>query len=288
MQIVTDTGADITLSAEEQAELKIHVIPQLIHIDNVSYRSGIDLSRGELYRRMLQDGCIPTTATPSAGEFAARYEELAESDPDILSIHVPARLSATVAVAQAGADMARKARVTVVDSQTLSLVQGWQVVAAARAIRAGWSLERVLGLIDYVRQASEIVFTVRDLRHLIHSGRIRHLKGLIASALSIKPVIGFEKNGQPVQVSVARTFSRALQEMIRFVSTRNPAGSALRVQLAYAASTEGIANLREMLGATFKCSWLPEVSISPILGVHGGPTALGFAFAPAAAFAALP
>ncbi len=289
MQVVTDTGADLTLTKTEMAELNIHVIPQLINIDGVSYRSGVDLQRDELYRRMMRDHCLPTTATPSAGEFAALYRELAKTDPDILSIHVPSRLSSTVDVALAGAALVPQARVTVVDSLSLSVIQGWQVVQAARALRAGWPLERALGLVDCVRQVSEIIFTVRDLRHLIHGGRIHHLKGLLASALNIKPLIGFEKlTGLPVQIGMTRTFSRALQEMLKIVTRRFPPGSALRVQVGYAAGAEGLSVLRDMLDATFKCSWMPDVQISPILGVHGGPTVVGMAFAPAAAFAEMP
>ncbi len=289
MHIVTDTGADLTISQAEMDELKIHVIPQLINFNGASYHSGIDLQPDELYRRMSYGGCLPYTSTPSAGEFASFYRQLAQTDRDILSIHVPARLSSTVNTAIVGASLVPEARVTVVDSKTISVIQGWQVVQAARALRAGWSLERVLELLDYVRQVSDILFTVRDLRHLIHGGRIHHLKGLLASALNIKPLIGFDKQtGMPVQAGMARTFSRALQEMIKIVSHRIAPGSALRVQVGYAASADGLSALREMLDTIFQCSWLPDVSISPILGVHGGPTVVGMAFAPASAFEEMP
>ncbi len=289
MQVVTDTGADLTLSEEEMAELNIHVIPQLININGKSYRSGVELRRDELYRRMSRDHCIPTTSTPSAGEFAALYRRLAMTDPNILSIHVPSRLSSTVDVARVGAALTPQANVTVVDSRTLSVIQGWQVVQAARAVRAGWPLERVLGLIDRVRQVSEILFTVSDLRHLIHGGRINHLKGLLASALNIKPLIGFEKlSGLPVQIGMTRTFSRALLEMVKIVTKRFAPGSALRVQVGCAASAEGLSVLREMLEATFQCTWMPDISISPILGVHGGPTVVGMAFAPVSEFEEMP
>ncbi len=289
MHVVTDTGADLTLSESEMAALKIHVIPQFINIDGVSYRSGVDLRRDELYRRMSQDHCLPTTSTPSAGDFAAFYRRLAQTDPDILSILVPSRLSGTIDTARAGAAMAPEARVTVVDSRGVSVIQGWQVEQAARAVRAGWGLERVLNLVERVRQASEIIFTVRDLRYLVAGGRISHLKGLLASALNIKPLIGFERlTGLPVQIGAARTFSRALQEMIKIVTKRFAPGAALRVQVGCAASCDGLAALRQMLEATFQCSWLPDVSISPILGVHGGPTVVGMAFAPASVFEEMP
>ncbi len=289
MQVVTDTGADFTLSTAEMAELNIHVIPQFINIGGISYRSGVDLSREELYRRMQRDVSLPTTSTPSAGDFAAFYRELAKTDPDILSIHVPECLSSTASSARAGAALAPEANVTVVDSRTVSVVQGWQVLQAARALRAGWNLERVLGLIDRVREVSTILFTVRDLRYLIQGGRIHHLKGVLASALNIKPLLTFEKlQGMPVQVGMARTFSRALEEMLKIALKRFTPGSALRVQVGYSADPDGLANLREKLEASFQCCWMPTVAISPVLGVHAGPTLVGMAFAPALTFAEMP
>jgi len=133
------------------------------------------------------------TSQPSAGEFALVYRELAKTDPDILSIHISSGLSGTVNAAQAGAEMVPEARVTVVDTKTLSSPSGWQVEAAARAVKAGSSLADALALIEKIGSATDVLYTLKELKYLIHGGRISHLKGLLASMLNIKPIIGVEK-----------------------------------------------------------------------------------------------
>jgi DegV family protein with EDD domain len=125
------------------------------------------------------------------------YRSLAEKDPDILSIHITAGLSGTFNSAKAGADLAPEARVTHVNTKTLSAAAGWQVKAAARAVKAGWTLDKILPMLQKISDASESIYTLEELKYLIHGGRISHMKGLIASLLNIKPIIG-GKSGRDV------------------------------------------------------------------------------------------
>jgi len=289
MQIVTDTGADLWLSPEEQADLNIHVVPQLIMIDGKTYKSGVDIQSHELYRRMVEEGCMPTTGVPSMVEFASLYQQLAAKDPDILSIHLAGSLSSTFSVAEAAARLVPEANITVHDSRIISVVQGWLVVFAARAAKAGWDVARIRQKMDQLLEVSDTLLTVSDIRHLVHGGRVSHLKGLLASALNLKPLIGFEKtDGRVRQVGRARTFNRAVAELVNHIRKKYAPGAALRIQVGHSANPEGLALLSEMLEHTFDCRWLPPASISPVLGAHSGPTLVGVAYAPLEAYAELP
>jgi DegV family protein with EDD domain len=289
VQIVTDTGADLWLSPEEQAELNIHVVPQLIMIDGKTYRSGVDIQSQELYRRMAEEGCMPTTGVPSLVEFASLYQQLAAKDSNILSIHLAGSLSSTYSVAAAAANLVPEANVSVYDSRIISVVQGWLAVAAARMAKAGWDADQIRQKMDHLREVSDTVLTVNDLRHLVHGGRISHLKGLLASVLNVKPLIGFDKSdGRVKQVGRARTFNRAVAELVHHIRKKHAPGSALRIQAGHSANPEGLALLCDLLEHTFDCRWLPTASISPVLGAHSGPTLVGVAFAPEEAYQGLP
>ena len=90
--------------------------------------------------------------------------------------------------------MVPEAKVTILDSKTLSGPFGWQVQAAALGVKAGWVLGDILKLVDQIRENQQTLFTLGDLKYLIHGGRISHLKGLLASVLNLKPVIGVAKD----------------------------------------------------------------------------------------------
>lgn len=280
MQIVTDSGTDVSLTAEQRAEIGIHVVPLVVTLGAETYREGIDIEPGEFYRLLAATESLPVTSQPSPGDFAELYRRLAATDPDILSIHITSGLSGTFNSAQAGAALAPEANVTLVDTKTLSAAAGWQVMAAARAAQAGWPREQILALLERIGKASESMYTLDELKYLIHGGRISHMKGLIASILNLKPMIGVEKvNGTYIQLGQTRTFKRAVQGLVDMVARQHAPGSALHVQVLHAFNPEGAAMLRAQLDQLFSCTWLPVGPMSLVLGAHTGPSMVGVAFA---------
>jgi DegV family protein with EDD domain len=289
MQIVTDSGTDLLLPREQLAELNIHVVPLVVTLDGRSYREGIDIQPHEFYKLLAESDSLPITSQPSAGDFAETYRRLAATDPDILSVHISSGLSGTINAARTGASMVPEANVTVIDTKTLSAAAGWQVEAAARAARAGWLKEQILGLMERISDASESVYTLKELKYLIHGGRISHMKGLIASLLNIKPMIGVEKvNGTYVQLGQMRSFKAAVRGLADRIANLHTPGSDLRVQVLHSYNPQGAAMLREFIDQRFNCSWLPEGNLSLVLGAHTGPSMVGVAYAPVSVFADVP
>jgi DegV family protein with EDD domain len=289
MQIVTDSGTDLFLSPEQMTELDVHIVPLVVTLDGKSYREGVDIEPGEFYDLLAATDSLPTTSQPSAGGFAEIYRQLAATDPDILSIHMTSGLSGTFNSATAGAELVPEANVTLVDTKTLSAAAGWQVEAAARALKAGWSMEQVLALMERISDASDSIYTLKELKYLIHGGRISHMKGLIASLLNIKPLIGVEKvNGTYVQLGQVRSFKGAVKGLVDLMAKQHVPGSALRVQVLYSHNPEGAAMLHEEIDRRFDCTWLPAGPMSLVLGAHTGPSMIGVGYAPLAAFADMP
>jgi DegV family protein with EDD domain len=180
------------------------------------------------------------------------------------------------------------ANITVIDTKTLSAAAGWQVEAAARAFKDGWSLDRVKELMERISAASDSIYTLNELKYLIHGGRISHMKGLIASILNIKPQIGVEKvGGTYVQLGQSRTFKRAVEGLVNIIKEKHPPGSALRVQVLHSYNFDGAAMLIDLIDKTYKCTWLPEGHMSLVLGAHTGPSMIGAAYALQEEFAAL-
>lgn len=288
MQIVTDSGTDLWMPPEQAKELNIHIVPLIVTLEGKSYREGLDIQPEEFYRLLAESENLPITSQPSAGEFAETYRRLAVTDPEILSIHISSGLSGTFDSAQAGAKLVPEANITHIDTKTLSAAAGWQVEVAARALKAGWPKEQVLSLLKRIGEASESMYTLKELKYLIHGGRISHMKGLIASVLNIKPLIGVEKvKGTYLQLGQARTFQRALEGLVNLMTKHHAPGTALRVQVLHSFNPEGASMLRELVDQRFDCTWLPVGPMSLVLGAHTGPSMVGVAYAPLSAFAEL-
>lgn len=289
MQIITDSGTDLYIPTEQVTELGIYIVPLVVTLDGKSYREDVGIQPDEFYQLLAASDSLPSTSQPSVGDFAETYRRVAATDPDILSIHMTSGLSGTVNSAKAGAELVPEANVTIVDTKTLSAAAGWQVIEAARALRAGWSKEQVLALMERIGDASDSIYTLKDLQYLIHGGRISHMRGLIASVLNLKPLIGVEKvGGTYVQLGQARSFRRAVKGLVDHIANRHAPGSALRVQVLHSHDPEGAAMLRDQVDRRFDCTWLPVGPMSLVLGAHTGPSMVGVAYAPLETFADVP
>jgi DegV family protein with EDD domain len=167
----------------------------------------------------------------------------------------------------------------------LSVAAGWQVEMAALAAQAGYSVDRIESLMKDVSAASDSVYTLKELKYLIHGGRIGHMKGLIATVLRIKPIIGVEKvGGTYEQLGQVRTFKKAMVGVVDQIAKQHAPGSALRVQVMHANNPEGADILHGLVDQRFDCTWLPTTAISLVLGAHTGPSLVAVAFAPQAVF----
>jgi DegV family protein with EDD domain len=289
MQIVTDSGTDVHLTPEQLKEMSIHIIPLSVTLEGKTYQEGVDIRNEDFYPLLEASDELPTTSQPPAGAFAELYRQLAKTDPEILSIHISSGLSGTVNAAKAGAAMVPEAHVTVVDTKTLSVPAGWQVEAAGRAVKGNWPLERILDTLKQIDLSTEVVYTLKELKYLIHGGRISHMKGLIASLLNIKPLIGVEKvDGRYEQLGQARSFERAIENISAYISKKYAEGTELRVQVVHSNNPDGAQRLIDTVARHFKCDWLPTSKLSLVLGAHVGSSMIGIAFAPAKLFNSLP
>jgi len=289
MQIVTDSGTDYPLASNSHPDKLVHIVPLAVQMGQSSYQDGGEVTHTRFYQDLEVSKQLPTTSQPSAGQFAELYRELAKKDPEILSIHLSSGLSGTIQSAEAAAKMVPEAKVTIVDTKTLSVGAGWQVDAAVQAIRAGWAKERIISLLSKISAASHSFYTLNELKYLIHGGRISHMKGLLASLLQIKPLIGVDHvSGKYTQNGQSRSFQGALKGIVNLISGLNPAGNPLRVQVVHTLNPEGADQLHSLIDAAFKCTWLKSGPISFVLGAHTGPSMVGVCFAPQSAFAELP
>ena len=284
MQLLTDRGADIIPEVIEKYGIKFAALR--IILDGKTYNSGIDLDGATFYKMLGVTESFPTTSMPSAGEFAEMYRELAKTDPEILSMHISSGLSGTMNAAQAGAAMVPEAHVTFWDSKTLSCPFGWQVETAAKMLHEGKSVNEIRQKLEVLQQKVNGMFTLSDLRYLIHGGRISHISGLVASLLNIKPIIGVDKqHGKYYQVGKFTSINKALEGMIHQIEAWYGTATRLRVQLLHGDNMEAVEQLREKLSAAFDCVFDPVLPIAAVLGAHTGPTMVGLSVGPEALFA---
>ena len=284
MRIVTDSATDTGLLQDSYVNANISIVPLRVNLGEKNFQDG-DVEPDDFYVQLEKSDVLPVTSQPSAGEFAKVYRKIAKKDPDILSIHISSGLSGTVNSALAAEKMVPEANITIVDTKTLSAAAGWQVWAAAKGLKLGWSKEKILKKLKEVAAATSTFYTLKDLKYLIHGGRISHMKGLVASVLNIKPLIGVHKElGNYTQEGQARSFSKAIDGLVNIMGNTISSKDKMRVLVVHTGNPEGAQTLRDKIDEAFSCDWLPTGQISFVLGAHTGTSMIGVGFAKASVF----
>lgn len=279
MRIVTDSAAD--MPAEELEALGIAQAPLFIQFPDHEV-SAAQITADEFYERLAaMHPAIPGTAQPSQGIFADIYCKLAETDPDILSVHISSGLSGTVNAARLGGEHAAPdARVTVWDSLTLAGGERFQVLAAALAARTGWTLQAIQDRLSEIRAQAEVVFTLETLDYLARGGRIGRVQAMAGMLLNIKPVIHVHHgDGKYTMLAKNRSLTKCVTSIADHLQQMY-GETPLWVVVQHGRMADRAESLAALLRERLNVARMEMLRVSPVLGVHTGPGIVGAAVVP--------
>lgn len=271
IKIVTDSTCDLPTPVIQ--DLGITVIPLYINIGDQGYLDGIEISRNEFYSNLASYPIHPTTGTPGPLSFKKAFDELANNGAtEIISIHISENLSATIHVARSAAEEYHRIPVTVIDSGQLSIGTGFQVELAARLAREGKPRETILKAIGDLRSRTFVTAGLNTLEFLRRSGRMNRFMTGIGSLLNIKPILTM-LNGQPGSDRV-RTSLRAEKRLIHLLEERIPIE---RFALLHTNAYEKAEQFKEKIKDMLPPGEIFSMDITPVIGAHLGPGAVGYA-----------
>ncbi|MBT9157535.1 MAG: DegV domain-containing protein [Firmicutes bacterium] len=254
--------------------LDIAVVPVNIVIDGETYREGVDASRSLLVTKIGQSKQLGTSQ-PSPGDFLTVYEHLGG---EIVSIHIAARSSGTYQSACLAATMATKAKVVTVDSEQVALGGGWQAIAAALKAKQKATVEEVVEAAEQAKAEVSTFLTVPTLKYLSRSGRVNFAKALIASLLSVKPIMGINA-GLVEVVSKSRSMPGALKEMVSLLKEKY-GQRPLAVAIMHAEDPGLASQLQLLAEKELKVAHLLVTDLTASLVVHGGPGTVAISVIP--------
>jgi DegV family protein with EDD domain len=270
--IVTDSTSDLPPHLIEQHRLE--VVPSLLILDGREYADGEGISRSDFYKRLPSLQTPPTTAAPSIGDFAARYDSLfARGCDHILSIHAAAALTTIINSARQAAQEF-PGKITLLDSASLSLGLGFQVLAAAEAAEEG--LDAALAAIQSTRERLKVYAALDTLENLKRSGRVPGVLAALGGLLSIKPLIELTE-GQVKPAGAVRTTTQATQRLLNLLLQ---SGELERLAILHTGAEPRAKDFLNTLMQTASQS-VPRdillVNVTPVIGTHVGANGLGFA-----------
>lgn len=277
IRIVSDSTCD--LPAETVAEYQIKIVPLYINAGKEQYLDGIDITREQFYTRLPDFEVHPTTAVPSPQKFKAIYDSLAEEGADtIFSIHISESLSAVMDMARTAAKDTVSAVIRVIDGRQLSLGTGFLVETAAKMAKAGKDVEEILQALNDQIKRTHVFAALDTLEFLKRSGRMNRFMSSLGSLLQIKPILYM--NDGVTKTEKIRTRDKALRRVVEMLESL---GKVEKIAIVHThAPAEKLKQLRELAAGLLPAASIMVEDITPVIGAHIGPGAVGFAVITAA------
>lgn len=270
--LVTDSACDLPETVLD--DYQIHVIPLNLSFGENVYLDKLSIHPKRFYELLDEESVFPSTAQPSVKQIEILYRSLAASYDSIISVHLADALSGTYNAACQAAAKVTEAKISVIDSRTLSTSLGLIVLNTAREIMNGTPHDEIVRQIETWIQKAKILVSVQTLKYMVRGGRVSPLKGKIASWLNLKPIVSLDAEGRSILTGKAFSTRSNLHKIIKMIAELNAQQKVRAYALGHAnASDEAAAfadQIQKILG--FMPSFIIE--IAPVIGVHAGVGAL--------------
>jgi len=190
---------------------------------------------------------------------------------------VSAKISGTIDNAQQAIARMPDREIRLVDAYSSSMGLGFCVLAAGRAAAMGESIDGVVAAAEAMREKINFLFVVDTLEYLHKGGRIGGARRLLGTALDVKPILHFS-DGQIDSLTSARTKRKAIAQILEIAEERLGGKAMMEAALVDIDCPDEGDIVANMVEQRFSPSIVHRSTVSPVVGTHVGPGAIGFAF----------
>ncbi len=274
--VVTDT--DCSLPKDLAARYGIRQVPVVVQFGDESLLTSVDIDDAALFARVDHERRLPSTSAPSPGQFLEAYQAAFAGGADaVLCFAVSSAVSATHAAAVNARALLPEQDITVIDTQSLSLGQGFMALAAAEAAQQGASLEDCIARARDVGQRTYLYTALATLKYLAMSGRVGSIAAGVAGLLNVKPILTIQ-DGKLDLLERVRTQKKAWERVIELTGQAIGGKPIEQMGVVHVAAPQAACEFEQLLRARLACPAEILVSeLTPGLSVHTGAGLIGVA-----------
>jgi DegV family protein with EDD domain len=271
--LVTDSSCDLV--EDEIDPFHIEIVPLTIRFGAEEFTDRRDLSVKAFYAKMAASDILPQTACPSPGAFEGAFRRAEEAGADaVVCLTISSHLSNTAQSAlTAAASFEGRLPVHVVDSASVSSGLGTVVLEAARSAGDGADVEVVLDQVHGMVARTHVLAALNTLENLKKGGRIGGAKALMASMLSIKPLIDVS-GGVVQEAGRARTRAKVLHQLAERLLA---AGEVGHVAVMHGDASD-LDDFLELIASRFPRTAIRVGELGAVIGSHGGAQIIGISW----------
>lgn len=283
----TSTGC-IEYGPERYRNLGIDILRIHLFFKEKEYLEGYDLDPQELYRQMLDTkdmkDNLPHTAMPTYEEIKEHFEKaIADGYEEIICICISSGLGGTWNFVRLVAkDFEDRIKIHVIDAKTTCFGEGYMAIKAKELVDKGVDTETILKEIEWLKNNEAFIGLDERLDYLIYNGRLKGFSAFFGKALSVVPVLHFDKEGSLTALFKGLGLRKALDKTCEYLKENIIKDRDHKDYLLLHVFTgEGtVAKMREVEKEHGIVTNHEDVIMSPVSGIHNGPWLAGYIYIP--------
>lgn len=279
--ITTDSNSD--LPKEYIEKLNTVIIPQYYSFGNTVYGDELHMPPAEFYERM-KNGELPQSQANNPAVIEDKFRAILEQGLDIIHVAFSSALSGSYnnvcMVARELLEEYTDARITIIDSMSASLGESILVIRGNELKANGASYEEVIAALEELKNHVNVQITVNDLFHLQRGGRVSKTTAVVGSALNLKPFLSLTDAGTLISTGTARGRKKSIRTLVERMKATMAENTdySIPVGIIHANCLEDAQSVADMVKAETEFTNVIINDISPSIGTHAGPGALGLIY----------
>ena len=197
---------------------KFESIPLVLTVEGEDIIDDATFDQASFLKKVADSPNCPKSSCPSPERYMKAYECEAEH---IYAVTLSAELSGSYNSAILGKNLFQEehpdVKVHVFNSRSASIGETLIALKIVECEEAGLSFEETVAVVEKYIETQHTFFVLENLETLRKNGRLGLVKGLVASALKIKPVMGSTDEGTICQLGQTRGMNKALVKMVDFI-----------------------------------------------------------------------
>ena len=197
---------------------KFESVPLVLTVEGEDIIDDATFDQASFLKKVADSPNCPKSSCPSPERYMKAYECDAER---IYAVTLSAELSGSYNSAVLGKNLFQEehpdVKVHVFNSRSASIGETLIALKIVECEEAGLSFEETVAVVEKYIETQHTFFVLENLETLRKNGRLGLVKGLVASALKIKPVMGSTDEGTICQLGQTRGMNKALVKMVDFI-----------------------------------------------------------------------
>lgn len=266
VKIVCDSSAGLT--DEEIKKYDITIVPLTVMIDGTIYVERETISNDQFPELMKNAKSLPKTSQPPIGKFVDAFDKLGADGSEVLCVTMMESISGTVHAAEQAATMT-KTKVTVYDSQTTDQGMAFQIVAAAKVLENGGSVDEAIAKMKEVLDKSKLYLAIDNLDNLVAGGRVSKFAGALSNLLNIKVML--QVYGGQIHIAMKGRGIKAIhKEWDRILTEMKDDPKPVRIGISHVEGDKEVERLKSRLEEMYPDIKIVVRETVPIIATHTG------------------